>query len=393
MLSLRQLRSPMTRKDVLTSILSWLSSLGFDTTGWQKGRIQKSLVTAFALLGSDFTETAKANTEFGFNDYATGDPLAEFSKSRYDNTPDPAVATAGPMRLTSTAAIPYTILPGQLLVATDAGVTFRNTTGGTLAAGGTLDLQWQCTLQGELGNVLGGTVTRLLTPLAGVTVSNTIGTPWYTTTGRDQESDLALRTRNSTKWARLSVSLIADAYRNIALNVPGVAKVALHDQNPRGPGTVNVYVAAANGLLDNATMQAVQTAFANAVFGVDPTWSAIDSTWLGTPTSRVAVLNPILQQLFITATIYHEPAAVSADVVTAARQALADFVSRTPLGGNDYSPGPSNVVTLDDLYGVFNGLENVRTVTLTSPVANVLVNPLALLVEGTWTISAVPVQS
>lgn len=392
MLSLQQLRSPMTRKDVLTSILSWMQALGFDTTGWQPGRIQKTLLTAFSLLGSDFTETAKQNAEFGFNDYATGEPLVEFSKSRYDNVPDAAVATAGPMRLTSTATIPYTILPGQLIGSTDAGVQFRNTTGGTLAAGGTLDLQWQCTLQGELGNVASGFVNRLLTPLAGVSISNSIGTPWYTTTGKDQESDASLRQKNSTKWSRLSVELIADAYKNIAINA-GAVKVALDDQNPRGAGTINVYVSAERSLLDNTTMQVIQTAFAERTFGTDATWDAVGSIWTGNPASRVAVLYPPNQVLNVTATIYHDPAAVSADVVSAARQALTDLLTRTPIGGNDYSPGPSNVITLDEIYDVFNSLENVRTVTLTTPNADLAVGTLTLVIEGVWSITAVPVTS
>lgn len=390
MLSLQQLRSPLTRTQATARVLEWLKDLGFETTGWADGRIQKTLVMLVGTLAADLSEVVKALAEFGFNDYASGDPLNEFSWSRYRNRKAAAEHTTGPMRLTSTASVPYTIQPGQLLAATSSGVQFRNVDGGTLPAGSTaspstLQLTWRALLAGASSNVQSSTVNRLLTPLAGVTIANDVGDPWYTTAGRDEESDASIRSRNATKWARLTVELVAESYENIVREA-GALKVKVHDDNPRGPGTIDIYCAGDAGLLGTADMAAIQLALSKAAFQTDDEWPPASD-------SRAAAVHPTPQALGITATLYHDPNVSGVAIVTAAEEALEDFLRRTPIGGWSYASGLQHVIVPEDIVELLKEIEGIETVVLASPSAPVGVGALNLVTRGDWQLTAVPVTA
>lgn len=392
MISLEKLRKPLTRAQAATRIAELLTSLGFETTGWQDGRIQKTIITMLALIWSDASEVVKAIAEFGFNDYATGDALNEFSRSRFANTKVAAVRTRGPMTLRSTSSAPYTIEVGQLIASTDAGVQFRNVTGGALSAGSTLTpatlvLTWDALIAGNAGNVPLNSVTRLVTSLAGVTVANDSGTPWYVTAGADEESDESIRLRNSTKWATLTVELVAESYENIA-RTNGARKVLVDATNPRGPGTIDVYSAAENALLGSGTMQTIQTAFSQRAFQTDGAWV---TPWPPGNTSRVANKHPDTLALNVTASLYHSSSVSGAVIIERARAALAELVRLTPIGGWDYSPGPNHVLTVADITDALKSVEGMRTVALVAPSATGTVPSHALVVEGTWSLTATAV--
>jgi uncharacterized phage protein gp47/JayE len=285
------------------------------------------------------------------------------------------------MLLTSTSQVPYDIQVGQLIASDDQKREYRNTTGGTLSAGGTLELQWEATIAGADHNTGDGTVTRLLTPLAGVTVANSVGTPWYTTTGADQETDAGLKERNRTKWATQSLEMVADGYRNYALSVAGIVKISIDDNNPRGENTIDVYVAAAAELAGEAEKQALQEIFAKRVFGASSTYE--EPPTAGT---TVAVLDVNTDELTLTGTVYHDPNVSEANVTAAVEEALGDFLDATPIGGYDFAPGPSNVITPGDILQVLEGVDGVRTVTLTAPTAPVSVGVRTLVTPqaGGW---------
>jgi hypothetical protein len=384
MLSFQSLRTPVTSTEATETILDVLRSLGFETTGWVDGTIQLTLIKLVAILYSDISEAVALTASNSLNSTASGEGLTDLSASHFDNTRVRAVKTAGPALLTSTARIPYTIEVGQLIAATVNGVEFRNTTGGVLAAAGTLSLEWEARLAGETGNVALGQLNTLLTPLAGVTIANSSGTPWYTTTGADAERDAVLQLRNSTKWARMTVELVRESYINTALD-NGARKVAVDDQNPRGAGTIDVIVAGDRTLLAPDVLEAIHAAFYERTFQTDETHPA-------SATSRVKVLDPTPYDLAVAATVYHDASVDGATIVARCIAALEDFLTLTPIGGWDYTPGPANVIAVADLYDVLKGVEGVRTVVMTVPAANVSVGTLALVrAAGTWSSTIVPV--
>lgn len=391
MLSLASLRKPLTRTQALDYVTSKMTALGFDTTSWADGSIQKTFLMTTAIVVADVSEVVKSIAEFGFNAYSKGVPLKELSRSRYNNEYVAAVATKGPMTLSNVASVPYTIKVGELISATANGVEFRNTTGGTLSAGSTstpstLVLQWEARKRGTSGNVALNAVTKLLTPLAGVTVANDSGTPWYSTAGADEESDASLQARNRTKWSTLTVEYVAETYESIA-RAAGAVKVKVNDSNPRGAGTIDVYAASSFTLLGTATMEAIQLAFSQRAFQTDSAWA---DPWPNT-TSRVATKHPPTAALDITGVIYHYAAYDGTDVLTRVTTALEDFLTQTPIGGWDYSPGPANVVLQEDIIDVVKAVEGVKTFVMTSPSGTTSVGTTALVTKGTWAISPVAV--
>lgn len=387
MLAFEKLRRPLTRFESIDKLLALLRSLGFETSGWQPGRIQGTLITLFGITHSDLSEVTRFLAEFGSNVFASGDGLTEFARSRFVNERSQAVRTRGPIRLTSTASIPYDIKAGQLIVSTDAGVKFRNLTAGMLAAGSasapsTLSLAWEALIAGDAGNVPLNAVNRMITPLAGVSVANDAGSPWYTVAGADEESDAVLRQRNRTKWSRMTVEFVAESYVNIALDA-GAKKVLVHDQNPRGPGTIDVYCAGELAQLGPADMAEIQAEFARRALLTTAAWA---DPWPPGDTSRTATLHPVPLALDVAATLYHDPKVAGATIQDRARTALLDFLRLTPIGGWSYATGLENVVTREDVVELLQAVEGVRTVV--TSFATVPVPAFAIVTEGAWSLTA-----
>ena len=101
-LTISQLTKVVTRDEALTSLLTMLQGFGFNTTSWQTGSIQRSLVEIGAEIWSQASGTVATITNNGFNQLATKEGLTQFSDSVYDNQREEATPTQGTMRLTET---------------------------------------------------------------------------------------------------------------------------------------------------------------------------------------------------------------------------------------------------------------------------------------------------
>jgi uncharacterized phage protein gp47/JayE len=381
-ITLAEIRKPLTNAEALASTLDLLQSLGFETTGWQDGRIQKSLIVTYASILAEMSEGVAFTANAGTNDYAQGTQLTVYSKQRFGNTRFEAVATEGQINLTNRAATAYTLQPGALLFTSSTGVQFVSTSavtvlGGSAASPVTTPVSVRCMLKGSIGNVGSGTIRTMATPLAGVTCDNP-GSPWYSTTGEDEETDVALQSRNRTQWDRLSVELISGGYENIARDA-GAAKVTIDTTNPRGPGTLDVYVSGATAVLSGSEVTTIQEAFSDRVWATDPT---------ATPTSRVQVKTPATFPLNITAKVYHRSDVKTSELLPRINSALTAFVASIPIGGKSYSATLNNAITRSDINDALLKVFGVNTVTISLPAVETLAIPsLSLVVPGTWTIT------
>jgi uncharacterized phage protein gp47/JayE len=369
-LSHQALRTPPTRDEVLDVLLSVLALLGFETSSWQDGSIQRTVFTTVASVGADFAKLGSKIAGFGFNSYATGAPLREYSRSSYDNEPQPAQKTVGPCKLVSTAAVPYAVQVGQLIGATENGVEFGNTTAGTIPAGGSLDtLVFEAKLAGASGNVANNAIKVLKTPLAGVTISNPPGGNgvWYTTSGADPEQVAKLRTRNRTRWGTLNqIAMPSDGFRNLALSIPAITKVYVDDQNPRGPYTLDVYVATSTGPATPTELAAVQSLL-NIKKG---------------PTTNVLVLAPTNKVVTVTATIHIQASLNTAAKQAAIRAAIDAFVQALPLGGIILPPSTTRIIPKSELFGAITAIKGVVGVQITTPAGDETMNPIDLATNG-----------
>jgi uncharacterized phage protein gp47/JayE len=165
------------------------------------------------------------------------------------------VRTRGTVVLTCSAlAGPYTIAVGQITATNAAGRRFRNTEGGTLSSGGTLSLAFEAEEPGAAYNIANDSMTIMLTPLAGVSVSNPLvsgSTTWTTTTGADVETDEQLRARCKAKWATIGTGATSDTFRFWALTAAAeVKRVKVLEHSNLGAsadGHVTVYLAGDSG--------------------------------------------------------------------------------------------------------------------------------------------------
>lgn len=390
-ITLEKLRTPITEDEALGTLLGYLTDVGFNATSWQEGSLQRLFIRVFAIVYSDLTSLVAALADFSYNETSTGDALTAFSASHYDNTRSKAVAAVGSIKLTNNGAVPYTISAGAVVVAyvelDGTQRSFRNSTGGSLAAGGgTLTLTWVAETAGAASNIPNNSILVLLTPLAGVTASNPpiAGTSsWMSTAGVDQESDALIRTRNRTKWATLSVESIKETTINVALSAsPTITRVAVDDANPRGAGTVDVYIAGATTTSGSSDVAAAQTALAKRFFGSD----------------RVRTYAAASYAVDLVGTVYYDPRYTAVSIQAAVETALLAFVSSAPIGGFDYTPGPSHIVAKNDIENAvknaaINGQSVVRTVTLSTPAGDITIPSFGVAVRGTWLLSYVPVTS
>lgn len=382
-LSFAQLNTPLTRTQALEELRKVLSDLGFSSNSWQSGSVQLTILYLGAELYSKLSERVTALLNVGFNETAIDEALDRLSVSHYDNTRNAAVATQGTVKLTlAVGSGPYTIAVSDLL-ATNGSQVFRNITGGTLSAGTTpLSLTFEAEIAGQAGNVAIDTITQLVTPLSGVTINNPFlpgSLTWVTRTGTDKESNAALRLRNSSQWASLSVEAIADTVENLMRDASAaIAKVKVNDGNPRGAGTADVYIAGEVSVVDGSIVTTAQTKLNGRFFGNG-----------GTP-PRVQAIASAATALTLAGTVYYDSKYASTDVQAAVEAALLAFIKTVPLGGFNFSPsGPSAVVPKNDIESVIretliSGVKVVKTVVLSVPTGDVSVPTYNIVTVGSY---------
>lgn len=110
---------------------------------------------------------------------------------------------------------------------------------------------------GTVYNVGTGRIGTLVTLLPFVE-SVTNDADWITQAGVDQETDALLRERIRLRWPASGTGTTYHAYILQAREVPGLVKVRVMDNHPRGQGTVDVIVAPVSGAPTDAQISAAQ---------------------------------------------------------------------------------------------------------------------------------------
>ena len=379
-LNLSQLRTPVTQAEALTFLITELASLGFGATSWQSGSVQLTLVEMFASVYSNLTLSVDAISRLGFNDTSEGDALTAFSYSHYDNTRIAAVSTLGNLTLTGAAVgPPHAILAGQIVASDADGRTYRNTTAGTIPASGSLVVTIQAETPGADANVANGTINILTTPLAGVTCSNDAIAPsstWITQQGVNEETDAALRSRNTTKWATLSPSDPADRYINfIRTAVPGAARIKVDDSNPAGPGTLHIYIAGPSGVSGAADVVNAQT----------------EADRIRNPTAQVTVFAAAAQPQLFQYTCYITAALNNAVTQSAVEQALTDYVNGLPIGGTSFAAASPGEFVYSEAIGAMTAIAGVQQIVLSLPPGNVNIGAFDIMTVSAITPSYISV--
>ena len=124
----------------------------------------------------------------------------------------------------------------------------------------TAEVPVEAELEGTRYNVPQEQITRTLTYLGEVSVSNT--KDWITREGSDTEDDESARTRTLRSWSELAQRAIEDTFINTAESVPGVLFAQADCLHPRGQGTVDVIVTSTAGEATEGLLNDVRKAVA-----------------------------------------------------------------------------------------------------------------------------------
>lgn len=382
--TLADLLSPPTEAQLTTTLLSALSTLGFPVSSWPVGGAGRTLVQGFArvtreslVLVSNVARGSLLDLAPGTDPGSPGDWLSLLAKSAYQLDRRQATFAKVKVRLTAASgAGPYTITPGQLWAVSSAGRRYNstNTANVTVSAGpSTVDIEMIAENPGSAYNLGVGATLTLETPLPGVTAltietSGGSGTPMVSA-GVDAENDATLRARCKSRWQTIGLQKTADAYDALARSAPSAAdatvfpvtRTKVDDTNPRGAGTVNLWIAGASGPLTTPDRDAVRDYCA-----------ARKSVCVDLQTEN-ATATPVN----VTATIYVRG---NSGAKAEAEARLTAAINAVPIGGIVYL-----AQLLEELMtptGVYNAI-------IASPTADVVLAANGVATVGTLTITQV----
>jgi uncharacterized phage protein gp47/JayE len=367
-LSLFDLQTPVSRESVRAYLEGLLVAEGFPVDAWQDESAARAFLELQAQAGAQQSIPVAALAKMGFLSTSEADFLTALVKSNYDADRATAVATVMPVSMINSGTTTYVKGAREVIVQARNGRNFFNVAGMTATAGATTIHSFVSELPGSASNVPAQDLT-LVTPLAGV-IPRFLGS--FTTAGADEEGDPQLRVRASSQWAMLRVEKIAPGIVNLARSAaPSVHGISVDDENPRGPGTLDVYLAASNATAGGADVALVQTALNGALFGTGT--AEVAGLAIAAPT----------QVLNLSMTVYVR-GITAVDAQTALLAAWAAFLLTVPVGGFDLSPGPQNVILPDQITDFMGSVSGVVASSVTSPTTDpILVPPHTKVLQGT----------
>lgn len=262
-IALSDLIKDLTKEDVLADLLAAGAALGLSTSSWQPGEpIYDLLAIVAENLANLWNKHCAPAIRGGFLDYAEGLWLDLLAIIMYGVTRISATYASTTVDLENRGGGFYTIVAGDIKVASSAGKSFTNIDGGTLTSWSgsgaypTLTLSFTADEAGSDSAVAADDIaiypTTPLTAPAGVyVVSNTLGN------ANDSEEDDSLKERCRLSTGPLSPGGPKSAYTSVALSTVrddgtsvDVNRVKLVNH---GDGTGDVYLAGINGAASGDT--------------------------------------------------------------------------------------------------------------------------------------------
>lgn len=377
---LSELQAPLTVDQARDAILAQLDAAGFPVTAWQDSGAARSFVEAQAAMAASASASIAAVAAQSFLSSAEDDYLTALASSHYDEARNPGVRAVLTMLLSNSSGSNITVAAEEIVLSAANGQTFVNVAGFTINNGISDEAHDFRSEQADSDANIPAQELTLVTPFAGLTAEYA-GTA--VTIAADEESDASLRERCRTKWGTLRVTKIRDGLTNLArAAAPAVVSVGIDDQNPRGPGTVDVYLAGENATAGSGDVATVQAAIDQAFFGQTSGNDGPLIICYPAPTHLVDLV----------AAVYYS--GDSNTILAAAQSAFAALVASTPIGGFDFSPGPSNVILLAQILAALQAVPGVVSAQVTDPgVSGETIAAGAKAIVGTVTITMIAVPT
>jgi uncharacterized phage protein gp47/JayE len=379
-LTLSDLQEPVSRDSVLETIFQLLTAANFPVDSWQDEGAARSFVEVQAHLTSVQSQSVAQLARMVFLATAVGGFLDALVESHFDLTRNPAVAARFDVTLVNTGAATHPVTPGSILLRASNGQMFQSNENATVSANAETVVEFIAQIAGGAGNVPPQDL-ELVTPLAGVTAEYGGA---LIVAGADLESDTKLRERALAQWGLLRIEKVDLGLIALARGAAsGVHGVSIDSENPRGPGTVDVYLASQNGTIGGGDLVQVQLALDDALFGTGSEEQA-----------GLAVSAP-LQTVNLSANVYVR-GALPEEVSDRLAAAWAEFLIEIPLGGFDLSPGPTNVIQRTQIVPELirraypDGASPIVAIDIVTPAADVNVGLHTKVVGGSVAFNVVP---
>lgn len=333
-LSLASLLLQQTKQEIYDYALGIATALGLPVSTWQAGDPTRSLYHLEAEILSSLEEVVVGYIKSGFLDYATGTWLKVLAEQVFGVTVDDATYATTTVTLTNGGGGLYVIEPGDLtLKNSTTGVTYHNTTRGTLAPGPrtTLDITVVADVAGSDGSAGATEIDAMVTTLLGVTCSNATAA-----VGVDEQDESVTRQQCRDKLDSLSPSGAKGAYAYVARNsdltgTNGITRVRVYDSSTTGD--VTVYLAGPSGAVSSADRTLVEDAILE--------W-ATPLCITPTVTSASNVTVAVTYELWV----YKSVNKTAAEIEAAVETALEDMFASRSIGGDIVAPATTGKLYL-----------------------------------------------
>jgi uncharacterized phage protein gp47/JayE len=263
----------------------------------------------------------------------------------------------------NTPAVTSINIPAGTLLSTADDVPKRYVTlaAGTIPAGNTDSglVPVEAQFNGETGNVLSDKIVVMVQPPMGVA---TVTNPAALSGGTNDESDEALRQRLIDSYKSVENGANAVYYQNTACNVDGVYSAKVLSAN-RGPGTVDVFVAAKGAAVTTNQLAQVQEKI------VEKREINVDI--------QAQAATPQLVNFWVEIKV--KPGYYFSDVEQRCKEALSDYINSIGVGGN---------FAVSDAGNILYNIEGVSGYSLPLPsVDDIPIAPGSYAAVGTISIS------
>ncbi len=369
--SLASLLVQQTKTQIYEYALSIATDLGLPVTSWQAGDPTRSLYHLESELLATLETVVVGFISSGFLDFATGTWLKIRAEQNYGVTVPGATFASTDVVVTNTTGAVYEFEANDLTFkSTTSGKTYRNTTGGTLAALGTLTVSVAAEEAGSDSSAGAGEIDDFVVAPVGLTCTNPLAA-----VGIDEQSEATTRQQCRDKLGALSPNGPKEAYSYVARNseltgTSAVTRVRVYSDS--ATGDVTVYLAGPSGGVAEPDRALVEDAIA--------TWATplcITATVLAASNVPAAVTYSLW--------IYRSCNKTTAEVELAVQNALEDLFAGRPIGG-DIITSPPGALYLSMIESAIRAtFPQVFRVTLSLPAADVSLTAGQVATLGTVT--------
>jgi len=360
---------------ILAELLVEAKSRMTQIKNWVVGGVMHSILAVLAKGLAALYENLERAIDLAFLETSTGIYLRAIAVLIGVEPREATKAVGRVIFSRTTPTSEKTISAGTIVATTTGNPRFVTTADATLVVGETeIEVEVEAELAGAAGNVGDGAITRLITSLPGIDgVRNDQAEGWLDREGGDADTEDQIRERCRLRWTSFTYGGTAEHYIATAMEISGVATVAVLSSAPRGEGTVDIVLTSTSvdGMPTPVMLAEVQT--------------LVDA--------RKPCEADVLVKAFtawpndVTLTIVRDLAGgVAADIQAAGEAAIEDLYLPST---NDLAFSIGDDLVRAKIFAVAIAIEYAANVIITEPPADVEIPAAGLVRLGTLTVEVV----